>query len=74
MKSVFSTRIHEWARAKKTFGADIENDFTDAEFSSWLKKFHRQIRWRFQRTQTSLADRADDIGLGRRSEARESVT
>jgi len=73
LKSVLSTRIHEWARAKKTFGVDIENDFTDAEFSSWLKKFHRQIRWRFQRTQTSLADRADDIGLGRRSEARDNL-
>jgi hypothetical protein len=72
MKAVINGRISEWARKDRTFSV-VANAFTNDEHASWVAWFQRQMRCRFQNANSSSEARAEDIGLGRRSDARDDL-
>ena len=71
IKAVITNDISEWARSS-TFDADGEK-VDEAVFDIWETWFTRQIKCRFRRQQKTTEERADGIGLGRRSKAQDDM-
>ena len=71
IKAVITNSISEWARSS-TFDNDGKK-VDEAVFEKWETWFTGQIKCRFWRQQRTTEERANFIGLGRRSNARDNM-